>query len=171
MAAYAEYITHKNQMLGSAGQLESVRAALTGQPVYEWSGDAADAVLVEGDPVLGVLHACDSDVLRGDDRAADDVAVLAGVLRRGVGDDVGAEGDRVLQVGGREGVVDDEDRAGLVGDLGDRLDVGDAEQRVGRGLGPDHLRPAGDDRGPDRVDVADAGDRVVDPRGPATSSK
>ncbi|MGD9721853.1 MAG: ketose-bisphosphate aldolase [Pirellulales bacterium] len=33
MAAYAEYITHKNQKLGSAGQLENVRAALAGQPV------------------------------------------------------------------------------------------------------------------------------------------
>jgi fructose-bisphosphate aldolase class II len=33
MAAYAEYIAHKNQKLGSAGQLESVRASLTGQPV------------------------------------------------------------------------------------------------------------------------------------------
>ncbi len=33
MAAYAEYITHKNQKLGSAGQLEAVRAALAGQPV------------------------------------------------------------------------------------------------------------------------------------------
>ncbi|HEV3136325.1 MAG TPA: class II fructose-bisphosphate aldolase, partial [Pirellulales bacterium] len=33
MAAYAEYITHKNQKLGSAGQLESVRASLVGQPV------------------------------------------------------------------------------------------------------------------------------------------
>ncbi|REK11870.1 MAG: ketose-bisphosphate aldolase [Planctomycetota bacterium] len=32
MAAYAEYITHKNQMLGSAGQLEEVRASVTGQP-------------------------------------------------------------------------------------------------------------------------------------------
>ncbi len=32
MAAYADYIAHKNQMLGSAGQLESVRAALAGQP-------------------------------------------------------------------------------------------------------------------------------------------
>jgi fructose-bisphosphate aldolase class II len=31
MAAYAEYITHKNQKLGSAGQLENVRAALAGQ--------------------------------------------------------------------------------------------------------------------------------------------
>ena len=28
MAAYADYITHKNQKLGSAGQLESLRAAL-----------------------------------------------------------------------------------------------------------------------------------------------
>ena len=28
MAAYADFITHKNQMLGSAGQLESVRASL-----------------------------------------------------------------------------------------------------------------------------------------------
>ncbi len=33
MAAYAKYIMGKNQKLGSAGQLESVRAALTGQPV------------------------------------------------------------------------------------------------------------------------------------------
>jgi fructose-bisphosphate aldolase class II len=30
MAAYAEFITHKNQALGSAGQLEAVRAALAG---------------------------------------------------------------------------------------------------------------------------------------------
>ena len=28
MAAYAEYITHKNTVLGSAGQLESVRSSL-----------------------------------------------------------------------------------------------------------------------------------------------
>jgi fructose-bisphosphate aldolase, class II len=33
MAAYAGYIAHKNRQLGSAGQLESVRAALAGQPV------------------------------------------------------------------------------------------------------------------------------------------
>lgn len=32
MAAYAQYIAHKNTKLGSAGQLEQVRAALTGQP-------------------------------------------------------------------------------------------------------------------------------------------
>ncbi len=32
MAEYAKYIIHKNQKLGSAGQLEAVRAALAGQP-------------------------------------------------------------------------------------------------------------------------------------------
>lgn len=32
MAAYAQFITHKNQMLGSAGQLESLRESLQGQP-------------------------------------------------------------------------------------------------------------------------------------------
>jgi fructose-bisphosphate aldolase class II len=32
MAEYAKYITHKNQKLGSAGQLEAVRAALATQP-------------------------------------------------------------------------------------------------------------------------------------------
>ena len=36
---------------------------------------------------------------------------------------------------------------------GQRGDVGDAEQRVGRRLDPDHLGPAGADRGPHRVDV------------------
>lgn len=33
MAEYAGYIIHKNQKLGSAGQLNGVRAALSGQPV------------------------------------------------------------------------------------------------------------------------------------------
>ena len=33
MANYADYIIHKNQMLGSGGQLENVRAALKGQAV------------------------------------------------------------------------------------------------------------------------------------------
>ena len=32
MAEYAKYIKHKNQMLGSSGQLEKVRAALAAQP-------------------------------------------------------------------------------------------------------------------------------------------
>ena len=79
-------------------------------------------------------------------------------------DDVGTEGERLLEVARREGVVDDEDRPGGVGDVGDGADVGDAEQGVARGLDPDEPRDAGADRGLDRVDVVDRGDRVLDAR-------
>ena len=51
-----------------------------------------------------------------DQRAADDVGVAAEVLRGRVHHDVGAEGQRLLQVGRGERVVDDQQRAGLVGD-------------------------------------------------------
>ena len=51
-----------------------------------------------------------------DERAADDVGVPAEVLRRRVHDDVGAERERLLQVGRGEGVVDDQQRAGVVRD-------------------------------------------------------
>ena len=74
------------------------------QPGVERAGDRAHRVLVVGQPLaeLGV----------GDDqRAADDVGVPAEVLRRRVDDDVGAERQRLLQVGRGEGVVDDEQRA------------------------------------------------------------
>ena len=81
------------------------------QPGVERAGDGADGVLVEGD-LLGEL------VVAYDERAADDVGVPAAVLRRRVDDDVGAERQRLLEVGRGEGVVDDEQRAGVVGDRG-----------------------------------------------------
>ena len=52
------------------------------------------------------------------DEAADHVGVAAEVLRRRVDDDVGAELERLLEVRRREGVVDDEQRAGRVRRLG-----------------------------------------------------
>ena len=57
--------------------------------------------------------------------AADDVGVPAAVLRRRVHDDVGAEGERLLEVRRGEGVVDDQQGAGVVGDRRERLDVAD----------------------------------------------
>jgi hypothetical protein len=57
--------------------------------------------------------------------------------------DVGAERDGLLQVGRGEGVVDDEQRAGVVRHLGERGDVGDAQQRVGGRLDPDDPGRAG----------------------------
>ena len=50
------------------------------------------------------------------DRAADHVGVPAEVLGRGVHHDVGAEPERLLEVRRGEGVVDDEQRARVVGD-------------------------------------------------------
>ena len=88
-----------------------------------------------------------------DEGAADDVGVPAAVLRGGVDDDVGAEGQRLLEVRRGEGVVDDEQRAGLVGDRGERLDVADVEQRVGGRLDPHQPGRTRPDRGPHRVEV------------------
>ena len=50
------------------------------------------------------------------ERTADDVGVAAEVLRRGVHDDVGAEGERVLQVRRGERVVDDRASAPVGGE-------------------------------------------------------
>ena len=96
--------------------------------------DGAHRVLVERDPLRRPRAA--APMPGRPRRAADDVAVPAGVLRRRVHHDVGAQRDRLLQVGRGEGVVDDEERAALVGDPRERRDVGDAEQRVGRASRP-----------------------------------
>ena len=126
------------------------------QPRVHRAGNGADRVLVEGD-LLG-------DAVVGEDhRSPDDVGVTAHVLRRRVHDDVGAERDRLRQIGRGERVVDDQQRAGLMGELGDRRDVDDAEQRVGRRLDPHDLRDAGADRGGERVDVVTRGRGEVEP--------
>ncbi len=70
------------------------------------------------------------------DEPADDVAVPAEVLGGRVHDDVGAEGERLLQVRRGERVVDDDQGAAVVGERGDRLDVDARQQRVGRRLQP-----------------------------------
>ena len=52
--------------------------------------------------------------------AADAVRVPVQELRRGVDHDVGPERERLLEEGAHEGVVDDQDRAPLARDLGER---------------------------------------------------
>ncbi len=76
----------------------------------------------------------------GGHEAADDVGVSADVLRGRVDHDVGPEPERGLQIGAGEGVVDHQQRIVTMGDLGDRGDVDDGQQRVGRRLDPDHGR-------------------------------
>ena len=75
-----------------------------------------------------------------DQHAADRVAVAVQELGRRVDDDVGAELERALEVGRHEGVVDRQERAVGVRDLGRAGDVGDLHHRVGRRLDVDHPR-------------------------------
>lgn len=67
------------------------------------------------------------------------------VLGHGVDDNVGTVVERVLDVGAHEGVVDDDENAMAVGDLGNGLDIDQAEGGVGGGLDPDELSLIGTD--------------------------
>ena len=71
--------------------------------------------------------------------AAHRIAVTAEELGQRVDDDVGAVLDRAQQIGRRHGVVDDQRHAGVMGDLGNRRDVGDETGRVGEALDEDRL--------------------------------
>ena len=103
------------------------------EPAIERRGDTASRVLVK-------LHLAVELLVRGQNRAADDVAVPVEVLGRAVDDDVRAEVERLLQRRRGEGVVHDEQRIMLAGDTCDGGDVHQGQQRVRRRLDPDHLR-------------------------------
>ena len=93
-------------------------------------------------------------------------------LRRRVDDDVGAELDRPAQVRRGDGRVDDERDPGVVGDVGEALEVGDGARRVGHDLGVDQLRVRADGRGErgrvglgdERGRDAEAGQRALEQR-------
>ena len=105
-------------------QVQGAQAAQR-EPGLERAGDRADQV------AAALEHGVQL-VVAGDHGTHQHVAVAGEELGRRVHDDVGAELERLLQQRGGEGVVDDHVRAGLVGRLDDRLDVGDLERRVGR---------------------------------------
>ena len=105
------------------------------EPAVERARHGAERLLEEVEALR------DRRVVRADE-AADDVRVAAEVLRRRVEDDVGAEVERVLEVGRRERVVDDDERARRVRRLRGGADVDDVQHRVRRRLDPDHPRVA-----------------------------
>ena len=76
--------------------------------------------------------------------ALDQIRMPGEVLGHAVDDDVGAERERLLAHRRRKGVVDDDERALLVGDGGNRLDVRHDQARIGRRLEPDQPRSIAD---------------------------
>ncbi len=131
------------------------------QEAVHRAGHGADGVLEEGQPRGHRLVA-------GGHEAAHHVAVATEVLGGRVHGQVGAEGERLLQGGRGEGVVDgDEDvgperpcRAGGgagrrgAGQRRNRFDVDDAQQGVGGRLDP-HQPGGGPQRRPHHVEVGE----------------
>ena len=115
------------------------------QPAIERRRHRADRVLQELDRLE------DRGIAR-QRRALDQIGMPRQVFRDAVHDDVGAEREGLLEHRRGEGVVDDDERAVLVGDVGDRLDVGHDQARVGRRLEPHQPRALGD-RGAHRVEI------------------
>lgn len=72
-------------------------------------------------------------------KAAHHIGVAADVFGGGMRDHIGAQLQRVLQIGRGEGVVHHADAAVAVGNLGDGGDVDHAQQRVGGRLHPHQL--------------------------------
>ena len=103
-----------------------------GQPGIHRSGNRPDRELQEAD------LACQFIVVEHDS-TAQNIGVPAKILRRRVGDDVGAERERVLQIGRCEGVVDDDENTGCMADLGEGRNVADLHHRIARRLNPEHL--------------------------------
>ena len=80
--------------------------------------------------------------------------MTAAVLGSRVHDDVSAVAQRLLEIRGGKRVVDDETGVAFVHDLGDRRDVDDGQQWVGRRLGP-HDLGLGPHGGPQGIGVGE----------------
>ena len=76
--------------------------------------------------------------------------------------DIGAETERLLQVRGRERVVDDDPRTPVLRKLRRRRDVDHGEERVRRRLDPDELRLVAPRTG-ERVEISEVDRRPGDP--------
>lgn len=125
----------------SGAQMESFEAAVS-EPAVKGARNGSDGVLEEFETVVervGIVGC----------HAHEHVGVAVDVFGDGVHDNVGAVREGVLDIGGHEGVVDDDEDAVLVGDVGDGADVDEGEGRVGRGFDPDEFGPVGLDHAGD----------------------
>src|SRR5829696_6511897 len=141
---------------GGAVPLHAQRQGLQpaqGEEAVERARDRADGVLQEGELFAELL------VVADDGDAADHVGMAVEVFRRRMHDEVEAVFERTLNVGAGEGVVGGEPPSRRLRDAGDRLEVAELEQRIGRRLDPDELR-LGPQRRPHRIEIreVDIGD-------------
>lgn len=86
--------------------------------------------------------------LRRQDDAAEATALTVDMLGRGIHHDVGAERERALPDRRGKDIVDDQSRATLMCNLGDRADIEHVQRRIGRafekkalGVRPHRLAP------------------------------
>ena len=101
-------------------------------------------------------------------RATENASLAVDMFGAGVDDDVGAELEGFLQQRGGEDVVDHDDCAGRVGEVGHRLEVDDFEHRVRGGFEQDEVSRGGQGGAPLRhVGAVDefGGDAVAGQQG------
>ena len=101
------------------------------QPRIERARNSPGGILVKGDRLKQVSAA--------GDRAANDVGVPRKVFGRAVNYQVGAELDRPLQVGGGKRIIHSQQGTPIMRKRGERGDINDLEQRVGRSFDPEEL--------------------------------
>ncbi len=103
------------------------------EPAVERAGHAAQRVLEKPDGLEDALVA-------RDDGALHQVGVPRQVFGHTVHDQIGAELERLLEIGRRKCIVHDDQRAAGVRDAADRVDVVHEQPRIRRRLEPDDRR-------------------------------
>lgn len=109
------------------------------EPAVEGRGNGTNGVLEESEALLQGLRVESGDTHQH-------IGVTVDVLGDGVHDDIGTMGERVLNIGTHEGVIDNNQDAMAVGDVGDSADVHQAQSGVGGCLNPDQLGLVGADQ-------------------------
>jgi len=117
----------------------------------EWAHNATSVLAPLADETCVFCCFCDDD-------STDDIAVSVEVFCDAVEDNVSAEDERVLEDRRSEGVVDDEDSASLVGDLGDLAQVSHSSERISGSLDIDDLSLALLDAAADLLGVGSVDD-------------
>lgn len=120
----------------TSSQVQGLETAVS-EPGVESGGDSTNGVLEEAQAGLELVAVEGSNTHNY-------ITVAIDVLGDTVDDDIGTEVERVLDVGGEESVVDNDEDTMLVGLSNDGSDIDEAQCRVARSLNPDQASIGGD---------------------------